>query len=59
MFKHYRTKGVVLSNQESANQSTCWKSKTVDERIAAAMSLNSAAHNFEINQPPSLDRTVF
>ena len=60
MFKLDRTKGRGQSHEDAtANQSAYWKSKTVDERLAAAMYLNSIAYNFDINNPPRLHRTVF
>jgi hypothetical protein len=59
MFKLDRTTGKGLSHSEAANQSAYWKLKTVDERLAAAMYLNSIAYNFDISNPPRLDRTVF
>ena len=60
MFKLDRTTGKGQSHEEAtANQTAYWKSKTVDERLAAVMYLNSIVYNFDINNPPRLDRTVF
>lgn len=36
-----------------------WKTKTPEERLAAAFYLNSVAFNFPLNNPPPLDRTFF
>jgi hypothetical protein len=36
-----------------------WHSSTVKERLEAAFYLNSIAYNFDINNPPRMDRTVF
>lgn len=59
MFRLDRTIGKGHSHKEAANHTTYWKSKTVDERLAGAMYLNSIAYNFDMNNPPRLDRTVF
>lgn len=59
MFSLDRTKGRGLSHKEAADQSAYWKSKTVEERFAAALYLNSVAYNFDINNPPRLDKTAF
>ena len=36
-----------------------WKNKSIDERLAAAAYLNSVAYNFDLQNPPRLDRTAF
>ncbi len=59
MFKLDRTIGKGQSHEQAADQSAYWKSKTVDERLAAAMYLNSIAYNFDVNNPPRLDKSVF
>lgn len=45
--------------EEADKQLAYWKSKTVEERLAAAMYLNSIAYNFDINNPPKMDRSYF
>jgi hypothetical protein len=59
MFTLNRTKGKGQSHDEAADQSAYWKSKTADERFAAVMYLNSIAYNFDVNNPPRMDKTVF
>ena len=59
MFKLDRTIGKGHSHEKATDQSEYWRSRTVDEKLAAAMYLNSIAYNFDINNPPRLDRTVF
>ena len=59
MFNLDRTKGKGHSHKDAADQAAYWKTKTVDERFAAVMYLNSIAYNFDANDPPRLDRTVF
>ena len=36
-----------------------WQSSTVNERLEASFYLNSIVYNFDINNPPRMDRTVF
>ncbi|MFT7481861.1 MAG: hypothetical protein ACI8WW_000791 [Oceanospirillaceae bacterium] len=36
-----------------------WATKTMRERLEAAFYLNSVAYNFDINNLPKMDRTVF
>ena len=36
-----------------------WKTKTAGERLAAAFYLNSVAYQFDLSNPPRLDRTAF
>ena len=36
-----------------------WQSKTIEERLKAAMYLNSVAYGFDPANPPRLDKTVF
>ena len=59
MFKLDRTTGKGHSHEAASNQSEYWRSTTMDERLAAAMYLNSIAYNFDINNPPRIDRTAF
>ncbi len=60
MFKLDRTVGKGYSHKEAAeHQSAYWKSKTAEERFAAVMYLNSIAYNFDMNNPPRMDKTVF
>ena len=35
------------------------KDMSPEERLAAAFYLNSVAYNFDINNPPAMDKTVF
>jgi hypothetical protein len=36
-----------------------WQSSTVKERLEASFYLNSIVYNFDVNNPPRMDRTVF
>jgi hypothetical protein len=47
----------LLNAQEPAI--AYWKTKTPQERLAAAFYLNSIAFQFDLSNPPRLDRTAF
>ncbi len=47
----------LLSAQEPAV--TYWKTKTPEERLASVFYLNSVAFNFDVSNPPRLDRICF
>jgi len=58
-FKLDRT-AFKMGKQENAEPpGKYWKTKTPMERLAAAMYLNSIAYNYDIDNPPKMDRTVF
>jgi hypothetical protein len=59
MYTLDRTIGKGHSHEANTYQSAYWKTKSAEERLAAAMYLNSVAYNFDINHPPRIDRTVF
>lgn len=44
---------------EEPNYFKYWQTKTVKERLLAVAYLNSVAFNYDINNPPKVDRTVF
>ena len=54
-----RTKFKAQSFEETDNQFDYWQKKTVEERLRAAHYLNSIAFDFDIDNPPKLDRTAF
>lgn len=54
-----RTAFASLTAQEADHQLEYWLSKTMVERLEAAHYLNSVAYNFDFNNPPRMDRTVF
>lgn len=51
-FKHQTIK-------EAAHNLNYWKSQTFEKRLQAANYLNSVAYNFDINNPPKMDKTFF
>jgi hypothetical protein len=58
-FRLDRTAFRATNHEEKGNDRAYWLSKTPDERLAAAFYLNSVAYNFDIDNPPRLDRTIF
>ena len=58
-FRLDRTKFKMQSFEEADHQMEYWQTKTVNERLAAAFYLNSVAYQFDINNPPRMDKTVF
>ena len=45
--------------EEASSHYSYWKLQSHTERLRASYYLNSVAYNFDINNPPRLDRTVF
>ena len=58
-FKLDRSVGKGRSHEDKSNEREYWLTKTVDERLEAVMYLNSIAYNFDIENPPKMDKTVF
>lgn len=58
-FKLDRTafKGQTL--REAANHTEYYKKLTWQERLKVTAYLNSVAYNFDMNNPPRMDRTKF
>ena len=54
-----RTQFKMQSFQEADMQYDYWKKQTIEERMRAAYYLISVAFDFDINNPPRLDRTKF
>lgn len=60
--KPYRLDRTAFSAQtveEASNKYGYWKNQSYTERLRASFYLNSVAYNFDINNPPRLDRTAF
>ncbi|MFQ5445587.1 MAG: hypothetical protein ACE5FF_01525 [Saprospiraceae bacterium] len=45
--------------EKADNTRSYWLTKSPEERLLAAMYLNSIAYNFPFGNPPRLDRTFF
>lgn len=54
-----RTVFDMFKKDEEPNDFKYWQTKTVKERLLASAYLNSVAYNYDINNPPKVDRTVF
>lgn len=58
-FRLDRTYFRMEKSDDAVNEYAYWKNKTNEERLAAAFYLNSVAYNFDINDPPRMDKTIF
>ena len=58
-FKLDRTAFKAHARKEAANHAEVYKNLTWQERLKIATYLNSVAYNFDLNNPPRLDRTKF
>jgi hypothetical protein len=45
--------------KEASHQLKYWQKKSYEERLETANYLNSVAYNFEINNPPKMDKSFF
>jgi hypothetical protein len=54
-----RTAFKMGNHQSSGDNKVFWASQSINERLKAAYYLNSVAFNFDINNAPKIDRTVF
>jgi hypothetical protein len=58
-YKLDRTSFKAHTVNEAANHAIHYQQLTWQERLKIANYLNSVAYNFDINNPPKLDRTCF
>ncbi|MFM7222415.1 MAG: hypothetical protein ACKO33_08120 [Bacteroidota bacterium] len=58
-FKLDRTAFKVQTQQEAANHAAIYKKLSWQERLKIADYLNSVAYNFDLQNPPKMDRTKF
>lgn len=54
-----KSKFSAFNKKNEPNDLEFWKTKTIKERIDAACYLISVAYNFDVNNPPKVDRTIF
>ncbi|WP_394994623.1 hypothetical protein [Emticicia sp.] len=59
MYRLDRTAFRMGNHQEAEDNRTYWQSQSMNERLKAAMYLNSVAYNFDINNPIRIDKTAF
>lgn len=57
MDRGFHWAGKLEDNEERLKE--YWSKTTTRERLQATFYLNSVAYNFDINNPPRMDRTVF
>ena len=58
-FKLDRSANKAQTIQEAADQTAEYKKLSWLERLEIAAYLNSVAYNFDVNNPPRMDRTKF
>ena len=58
-FRLDRTAFKAQTLKESANHSTFYKSLSWKDRLKVTAYLNSVAYNYNLDNPPHLDRTKF
>jgi hypothetical protein len=58
-FKLDRTAFKGQTQKEAANHAVVYKKLSWQERLKIAEYLNSVAYNYDINNPPRMDRTKF
>lgn len=57
MDRSFHWSGKAIDNEERLKE--YWAKTTPKQRLEVAFYLNSVAFNFDINNPPKMDRTVF
>ena len=58
-FKLDRTAFKAQSLKEAVNHATAYKKLSWQDRLKIAAYLNSVAYNFDVHNPPKMDRTKF
>ena len=58
-FKLDRTAFKAQTQQGASNHAAIYKKLSCQERLRIAGYLNSVAYNYDINNPPRMDRTKF
>ena len=59
MYRLDKSYGKAQSFKEADNNREYWLQKDTKERLQAAWYLISCAYQFDLDNPPRLDRTVF
>lgn len=59
MYKLDRTSFKHQTAKEASYNYYYWKNQSYDERLRASNYLNSVAFNFDIDNPPRLDRNMY
>ncbi len=58
MYKLDRTAFKSQSANEPSSHASYWKKQSAEERLKAAMYLNSVAFNYDFSNPPRMDKTL-
>jgi len=58
-FKLDRTAFKKQSFKEADQTTAYWLTQSIEKRLAASFYLNSIAYNFDMNNPPKMDKNVF
>jgi len=58
-FKLDRSVFKAMTVKEADDQQRDYSKKTIEERLEIAYYLTSIAYNFDINNPPRMDKTIF
>lgn len=58
-FRLDRSQFKMQSFKEADNDYVHWQTKSLEERLLAAWYLISVAYNFDLNNPPRMDRSIF
>jgi hypothetical protein len=58
-YKLDRTAFKAQTVEEASHQYNYWKHQSYIERLRAAFYLNSVAFDFDVNNPPRIDKTFF
>lgn len=59
MYKLDKNEFKMQTAEEASSHASYWKKQTVEERLKASMYLNSIAFNFDLNNLPRMDKTVY
>ena len=59
MYKLDRSAFKIQTLAEASSHASYWKKQSVEERLKATMYLNSIAFNFDLNNPPRMDKTFY
>ncbi len=58
-FRMDRTAFKRQTHQEAAHKLAYWRSRSLEERLAAATYLNSIVYGFDLANPPRMDKIAF
>jgi len=59
MYRLDRTVFKAQTAEEAADTGSYYKKLSVEERLKVAFYLNSIAYNYDVNNPPKMDKSVY